>query len=58
MRDLNLYNIHIKAMTLIPIDRKQTILEDAKERILKNHTLEQIAKSLHKHTGSQNTLTK
>ena len=45
MRDLNLYNIHIKAMTLIPIDRKQTILEDAKERILKNHTLEQIAKS-------------
>ena len=32
-------------MTLIPIDRKQTILEDAKERILKNHTLEQIAKS-------------
>ncbi len=32
-------------MTLIPIDRKQLILEDAKERILKNHTLEQIAKS-------------
>ena len=32
-------------MTLIPIDRKQIILEDAKERILKNHTLEQIAKS-------------
>jgi AcrR family transcriptional regulator len=45
MRELNLYNIRIKAMTLIPIDRKQTILEDAKERILKNHTLEQIAKS-------------
>ncbi len=32
-------------MTLIPIDRKQIILEDAKNRILKNHTLEQIAKS-------------
>ena len=32
-------------MTLIPIDRKQLILEDAKDRILKNHTLEQIAKS-------------
>ena len=32
-------------MTLIPIDRKQIILEDAKKRILKNHTLEQIAKS-------------
>jgi len=32
-------------MTLIPIDRKQNILEDAKERILKNHTLEQVAKS-------------
>ena len=45
MRELNLYNIRIKTMTLIPIDRKQTILEDAKERILKNHTLEQIAKS-------------
>ena len=45
MRDLNLYNIHIKEMTLIPIVRKQNILEDAKERILKNHTLEQIAKT-------------
>jgi len=32
-------------MTLIPIDRKQIILEDAKKRILKNHTLEQIAKT-------------
>ena len=31
-------------MTLIPLDCKQLILEDAKERILKNHTLEQIAK--------------
>ena len=31
-------------MTLIPLDRKQIILEDAKKRILKNHTLEQIAK--------------
>jgi hypothetical protein len=34
----------IKSMTLIPLDCKQLILEDAKERILKNHTLEQIAK--------------
>ena len=32
-------------MTLIPLDRKELILADAKERILKNHTLEQIAKS-------------
>ncbi|MFB3080933.1 MAG: hypothetical protein ACE1Y1_04075 [Nitrosomonadaceae bacterium] len=32
-------------MTLIPLDRKELILEDAKECILKNHTLEQIAKS-------------
>ncbi len=32
-------------MTLIPLDRKQIILEDAKKRILKNHTLEQIAKT-------------
>jgi transposase-like protein len=32
-------------MTLIPLDCKQLILEDAKERILKNHTLEQIAKT-------------
>ena len=32
-------------MTLIPLDRKELILEDAKERILKNHTLEQIAKT-------------
>ncbi len=32
-------------MTLIPLDRKELILEDAKECISKNHTLEQIAKS-------------
>ena len=32
-------------MTLIPLDRKKLILEDAKKRILKNHTLEQIAKT-------------
>jgi len=32
-------------MTLIPLDHKERILEDAKNRILKNHTLEQIAKS-------------
>jgi hypothetical protein len=32
-------------MTLIPLDRKKLILEDAKQRILKNHTLEQIAKT-------------
>ncbi len=32
-------------MTLIPLDRKQLILEDAKEHILENHTLEQIAQS-------------
>ncbi len=32
-------------MTLIPLKRKELILADAKERILKNHTLEQIAKS-------------
>ena len=32
-------------MTLIPLDRKQLILEDAKERILENHTLEQIAQT-------------
>ncbi len=32
-------------MTLIPLDRKELILEDAKDRISKNHTLEQIAKS-------------
>jgi len=32
-------------MTLIPLDHKQLILEDAKERILENHTLEQIAQS-------------
>ncbi len=32
-------------MTLIPLERKELILEDAKERILKNHTLEQIAKT-------------
>ena len=35
----------MQTMTLIPLDRKQLILEDAKERILKNHTLEQIAKT-------------
>lgn len=29
-------------MSSIPIDRKRGILEDAKKRILKNHTLEQI----------------
>ncbi len=40
-------------MTLIPIDRKQIILEDAKKRILKNHTLEQIAKS---HSITKRTL--
>jgi len=32
-------------MTLTPIDRKQLILEDAKNRIFQNRTLEQIAKS-------------
>jgi len=32
-------------MPLIPIDRKERILEDSKGRILKNQTLEQIAKS-------------
>ena len=32
-------------MTLISLDRKELILADAKERILKNHTLEQIAKT-------------
>jgi len=32
-------------MTLIPLDHKELILEDAKECILKSHTLEQIAKS-------------
>ena len=32
-------------MTLIPLDRKERILEDAKNRILENHTLEQIAQS-------------
>lgn len=32
-------------MTLIPLKHKEFILADAKERILKNHTLEQIAKS-------------
>jgi len=37
--------VRIKVMTLIPLDRKQLILEDAKERILENHTLEQIAQS-------------
>ena len=37
--------VRIKVMTLIPLDRKELILADAKERILKNHTLEQIAQS-------------
>jgi len=32
-------------MTLIPLERKELILADAKERILENHTLEQIAQS-------------
>ncbi|MCH8014925.1 MAG: hypothetical protein IH823_09175 [Candidatus Dadabacteria bacterium] len=32
-------------MTLIPLERKELILADAKERILENHTLEQIAKT-------------
>jgi len=32
-------------MTLIPLKRKELILADAKKRILKNHTLEQIAQS-------------
>ncbi len=32
-------------MTLISLKRKEFILADAKERILKNHTLEQIAQS-------------
>ncbi len=32
-------------MTLIPLDHKERILEDAKNRILENHTLEQIAQS-------------
>ena len=45
MRELNLYNIHINAMTSILLKRKELILADAKERILKKHTLEQIAKS-------------
>ncbi len=31
-------------MTLVPLDRKERILEGPKERILKNHALEQIAK--------------
>ncbi len=30
-------------MTLIPLDRKAKILEDAKVRILENETLQQIA---------------
>ncbi len=32
-------HVRIKIMTLIPLDRKELILADAKERILKNHTL-------------------
>jgi len=32
-------------MTIIPLERKELILADAKERILENHTLEQIAQS-------------
>ncbi len=43
---INLYkDTRIYQMTLIPIDRKQLILKDAKKRILLNHTLEQIAVS-------------
>jgi len=39
-------------MTLIPLERKQLVLKDAIERILKNHTLKQIGKShgITKHT--------
>ncbi len=39
-------------MTLIPLERKQLVLKDAIDRILKNHTLKQIAKShgITKHT--------
>lgn len=33
------------SITLIHLDRKNLILEDAKKRILENHTLEQIAKT-------------
>ena len=40
-------------MTLIPLKRKEIILADAKELILENHTLEQIAKS---HNISKRTL--
>jgi len=36
-----------------PLDRKQLILEDAKKRILKNHTKEEIAQS---HEISKRTL--
>ena len=42
-------------MTLTPINGKQLILEDAKERILKNHTLKQIAIS---HGITERTLKK
>jgi len=31
-------------MTLIPLERKQLVLKDAIDRILKNHTLKQITK--------------
>ncbi len=42
-------------MALIPLDRKQLILEDTKKSILKNHTLEEIAV---KHGISMRTLNK
>ncbi len=42
-------------MALIPLDRKQLILEDTKKSILKNHTLEEIAV---KHCISKRTLNK
>jgi len=40
-------------MTLIPLERKELILKDAKKRILLNHTLEEIAKS---HSITKRTL--
>jgi len=42
-------------MTLIPLERKELILKDAKKRILLNHTLEEIAV---KHGISKRTLNK
>jgi len=42
-------------MTLIPLERKELILKDAKKRILLNHTLEEIAA---KHGISKRTLNK